>query len=374
MKTSLTRFFSLAVTAVLLLAALGFTAAPVAANTSVQDDGGIVSSPPTLVVAAAHPWTKAQMLAAKPYPINAVSADSVTLSTELLAAPDGAAGSVAGKLPTKKAARGRLPSLLAGGPADLLGEVSPDGAKSAGYSYPAPFTRQYIDSISNSAWYPFSAVGKLFFSQNGVDYVCSASVIGYAGIVTAGHCVHAGNNRASGWSYNMVFVPSYFNGSAPYGQWYVANLSVESIWFKYGNPGGLRRDLGVGYITADSYGYRVGDYTGYLGYSWNQLRDSSWWLIGYPASGQFSGAYMVSCQSSHAYDSTAGSSGPLTVGVGCDMTGGTSGGPWVKGIGVGNLVNGVNSYRRNGYNKELFSPYFDAVDKAILDAARSYAP
>jgi hypothetical protein len=56
------------------------------------------------------------------------------------------------------------------------------------------------------------------------------------------------------------------------------------------------------------------------------------------------------------------------------MTGGTSGGPWVKGIGVGNLVNGVNSYRRNGYNKELFSHYFDAVDKAILDAARSYAP
>jgi V8-like Glu-specific endopeptidase len=375
MKTKLiTRIVSFAVVAVFLVAALGFSNAPVTANTAIQAENGDIRSPASLVVAASVPWTKAQMLAAKPYPLQneAIQTESANLSSNP-PAPSGLAGSVAGKLPTKAVGKGTTPSLLGNAPA-LLDEETLAGVDLMGYSYPAPFTRQYIDAISYSSWYPFRTVGKLFFNQGRGSYVCSASVIGYAGIATAGHCVHSGNNKASGWSTNMVFVPAYYNGSAPYGQWPVFSLITKSVWFQNGNPGGLRRDIGAGLIHRNDSGYRLGDYTGYLGYAWGQGYNQHWWEIGYPQASPFTGAYMVACQSSFAYTATYGISGPLTMGVGCDMTGGSSGGPWVKSLGTGNYVNGVNSYKRNGYPKEMFSPYIDSVNKTPWDTARAYAP
>jgi V8-like Glu-specific endopeptidase len=72
--------------------------------------------------------------------------------------------------------------------------------------------------------YPYSTVGKVFFRQNGRSWVASAASIGNNGIFTAGHVVHAGNNQASGWSTNMVFVPAYKDGVAPFGQFTVRQL------------------------------------------------------------------------------------------------------------------------------------------------------
>ena len=37
-----------------------------------------------------------------------------------------------------------------------------------------------------------------------------------------------------------------------------------------------------------------------------------------------------------------------TIGVGCDMTGGSSGGPWILGLGRGNYINGLISYGYDG--------------------------
>ena len=50
-------------------------------------------------------------------------------------------------------------------------------------------------------------------------------------IWTAGHVVHAGDNKQTGWSTNMIFVPAYRDGNAPFGKWSVSSLSTRSLWF-----------------------------------------------------------------------------------------------------------------------------------------------
>jgi len=84
---------------------------------------------------------------------------------------------------------------------------------------------------------------------------------------------------------------------------------------------------------------------------------------------------MQQCESSFAYQDSPSSSGLPTQGVGCDQTGGTSGGPWVLQFGSGNYLNGENSYRRiiNGVlqSQELFSPHFTDSAKSLKDLLTS---
>ena len=61
--------------------------------------------------------------------------------------------------------------------------------------------------------------------------------------LTAGHVVHAGNNQVGGWSTNMVFVPAYKDGAAPFGQFTVRQLFTRAAWYQNGNPGGLYQDM-----------------------------------------------------------------------------------------------------------------------------------
>jgi hypothetical protein len=74
------------------------------------------------------------------------------------------------------------------------------------------------------------------------------------------------------------------------------------------------------------------------------------------------------CQSTVAYIETGYS--PATMAIGCDMTGGSSGGGWIKGFAGTNWLNGVNSYKRiiNGttLSQEMFSPYFDDSVKTVI--------
>lgn len=69
-------------------------------------------------------------------------------------------------------------------------------------------------------------VGKLFFSDRGDDYVCSAAAIKTRKlnqVITAGHCVHTGPNvgllQQPRFYSNWVFVPRYHRGRAPDGRW-----------------------------------------------------------------------------------------------------------------------------------------------------------
>lgn len=172
------------------------------------------------------------MKAAVPYPLPEMSFDGA-LTVDVLTGPDGPAGAVKGALPLKdQTALGALDEL------ELLEENAAleAAAEFLGYAYPPPFTRHAVWTIVNyqTKW-PFITIGKLFFTQHGSNYVCSAAVVGssYASrsIMTAGHCLHAGDNTPAGWSTNVVFVSAYKDGAAPYGQWSASALAVRTPWY-----------------------------------------------------------------------------------------------------------------------------------------------
>ena len=318
------------------------------------EDEGNISSPKVeaeTALAEGEFWTVAEMEAAEPIPME-IDEDILTKAVEAVIEPpesleEGGGGALAG-----------------GAPEAVSDEVSPT-ATTGGYNYPGPYTVYEVGRICPYTKYPYVTVGKLFFRQNGRSYVGSAASIGKYAIFTAGHCVHTGNGKASGWSTNVVFVPAYKNGAAPRGQWTASYLITRSRWYNNGIPNGLTEDMG-GAILHKLSGKRISQRVGWLGAAWNWGRYQHWHAVGYPAAAPYDGKLMWDTQASCAYNGTV--SGIKPVGIGCDMTGGCSGGPWIRKFGSGQHLNGVNSYRRRTRPKELFSPYFDNRAKSLLDA------
>lgn len=299
--------------------------------------GNIAS--PELAMEAAVEWTTEDFLAAKPYPMPKVTEESLRAHMESeLGTPADRGGSFS---------PGGLPS-----PADGTG--TPDTPKPTGYPYPPPFNQHEV--LAPYTTYPYCTIGKLFFKQGGGSYVASAAAIGKNGLWTAGHCVHSGNNQASGWSTNAVFVPAYRDGTAPFGQFTVRQLFCRTVWYQKGNPGGLYEDMGAAILNPLN-GRMLSQVVGWLGFAWNFPRDQVWTSLGYPAAPPFNGQRMIQDTAPYANDGSVPGS-PAPIGIGCSMTGGCSGGPWVLGLASRNLVNGHNSYRPNNQPLEIYSPYF----------------
>ena len=241
-------------------------------------------------------------------------------------------------------------------------DVEPQ-ATTGGYNYPGPFAR--LEVFDDYRVYPYRCIGKLFFKRGGRSFVCSAASIGGNAIWSAGHCLHSGDNKASGWSTDAVFVPAYKDGVAPYGQWQVKQLFVRSAWYKNGIPNGLSQDMG-GAILYPQNNKKISQVVGWLGFAWNWSRYQHWCQFGYPAASPFNGRRLIQNASSYAYNGSINSS-PKPVGVGSDLTGGSSGGPWILKFGTSNYVNGCNSYRRSTKPQEMVSPYFDNNAKSLFE-------
>ena len=317
-----------------------------------EDEGNISSPKVQLETASAESeiWTVAEMEAAEPIQME-VDDDTLKKAVESLIEPPESLEMGDG-------------GISSGGDPETVSEEEAPTATTGGYNYPAPYTVYEVGRISPYTTYPYVTVGKLFFKQNGKSYVGSAASIGNYAIFTAGHCVHSGNGKASGWSTNVVFVPAYKNGVAPRGQWSASYLVTRSKWYNNGNPNGLTEDMG-GAILHKLSGRKISQRVGWLGAAWNFSRYQHWHAVGYPAAAPYNGKLMWDTQASYAYNGTV--SGIKPVGIGCDMTGGCSGGPWIRRFGSSQLLNGVNSYRLRSKPKEMFSPYFDNRAKSLLD-------
>jgi V8-like Glu-specific endopeptidase len=254
-------------------------------------------------------------------------------------------------------------------------EAAPQAIVDVSNPYPAAFTRfevfTGIAAPNTYTIYPYSTQGKVFFTQkdpkDGVvkNFVCSASVMENSAIMTAGHCLHAGTFGAQGWSTNLVFVPAYYDGSAPLQQWTPAFLRVFTSWY---NGADSARDVGGAPMNVNAAGQQLADFTGWLGLAWDWGYQQHYNALGYPQAAPFNGQRLNVCQSTVAYTETAYS--PATMAIGCDMTGGSSGGGWIKDFGTGNSLNGVNSYKRiidgTVLSQEMFSPYFDSAVKTTI--------
>lgn len=167
-----------------------------------------------------------------------------------------------------------------------------------------------------------STAGKVFFTYNGLNYVCSASTINnnYKNlIITAGHCVHSGAGQ--GWHANIVFAPSYYNGQSGAGLWNWTGARTFNSWI---NSSDFSHDQA--FVTmAQQNGQNLIDRVGGNGLVWGNGRDQANTRIwGWPAEPPYNGEVPYYCDgNTYAWGSTDAA-------LGCTMNGGASGGPWMK--------------------------------------------
>jgi hypothetical protein len=206
---------------------------------------------------------------------------------------------------------------------------------------------------------PTRTNGKVFFTDGGSNYVCSGTAVlsGNRSVVwTAGHCVHDG---ASGFHTNWTFVPAYADGSRPYGTWAARRLLTTSGW---ANSGDFSYDTGAAVVSANG-GQALTDVVGGRNIAFNTARNQNYAAHGYPAAPPFNGQRLWVCNSPLIYNDT--SANPPTMGIDCDMTGGSSGGGWI----ASGAVVSVNSYGYATLPNVMFGPYQGSVAQSLYTQA-----
>jgi V8-like Glu-specific endopeptidase len=257
--------------------------------------------------------------------------------------------------------------------AALCALLVPTFAASAdGYSsYPFPFESQAVSVPYNTG--PYATVGKLFYDDpvTKTAYVCSGAAVASRNksvVITAAHCLHSGGPNGHFFE-NFEFVPQRKDFSDPVGSFPWRWLEVPGGWVTA--TGAYGSDFGALVVNSNSNGLLT-DVVGGLGYESNVSNILHWHLEGYPEFGALNGERMYECTASFA--SSGSSSG--THGVGCDLDGGTSGGPWISSFsgvfgGNGNYLNSVTSYSPGSQPNALYGPYFDSVFNTIHSDAEN---
>jgi V8-like Glu-specific endopeptidase len=293
-------------------------------------------------------WTPKRMRAAKPAPIPVSKPDLAATAT-----PQVPSGSPAVVPPVE-------PRSL---PAPVTVEAPAVARRAAG---PFPYSRY---EITTPAAAPYSTVGKVFFSLGPSDYVCSGTAVASenkSAVMTAGHCVVDGGPGL--WSNNWAFAPGYRNGNTPFGLWTAQSLWSTPEWVTLGN---LRYDVGAAILAPNSSGQYLTDVVGGRGIAFNLPITQTFRSFGYPAGAPFDGSKLFVCDSNFGEeDVLVPGTGPNPIGIGCDMTGGSSGGGWII---QDALVNSVNSYKVVGQNEVMYGPYFGSAAEALYNSVRGTA-
>ena len=238
-------------------------------------------------------------------------------------------------------------------PAQKLRAGAPEGtSRQAPRAAAQPIAPPYTSA-------PTRTNGKVFFTDDGLNYVCSGTAVlsGNKSVVwTAGHCVHDG---ASNFHTNWTFVPAYADGSRPYGTWTARALLTTSGW---AGGGDFSYDNGAAVVSANA-GSALTDVVGGRDIAFNGPRGQQYASHGYPAAAPFNGQRLWACNSPLVYDDTSAS--PATMGIDCDMTGGSSGGGWI----AGGSVASVNSYGYSTLPNVMFGPYQGSVAQSLYTQA-----
>jgi hypothetical protein len=224
--------------------------------------------------------------------------------------------------------------------------------------------------------------GRILFSTSGGDWICSGSVVNStsgtsAVVLTAGHCVYDG---AEGWSYNFMYIPdfddapTYTCGQTVLGCWTATRLGVHENFHPsgFGPDAALRVDYGFALVGPGGKGGSVpadlDAATGGYGLNTGSVGNSvTKWAFGYPAAGRYHGKDLVYCTGGTVDDPY----GVGTWGMVCNMTGGSSGGPWIYGTtnpanySDQTLLTSVNSYGYSGLNY-MFGPRFNAATGTVF--------
>jgi len=298
----------------------------------------------------------ADLANAKPLPLGSISQES----------SDSSAGAISRGSGTAHYSKPAKP----GGVIQNINISNTSGINATPYirsQYP-PLYSKYTEN-ANINIYPINTIGVLFFTQNTIQYRCSAVLVYQNVVWTSGRCIHDGSGSDNGWSDNFVFYPAWSSGENPlygsYNNW--TKSFTGSGWFS-GNVG---YDYGA-VVFDDSVGSAYpGDTLGYMGFQTGQSEAQSWKVYGYPAEAPYSGNGLYTCLTALTQIDT--SVLPNTVGFGCDLPGGMTGAPLIRRFAYnGGWVNGNYSYQYPQKTRETFSPYFgDEVWSVFCEAIKS---
>ncbi|MFB9833129.1 trypsin-like serine peptidase [Actinoallomurus acaciae] len=211
-----------------------------------------------------------------------------------------------------------------------------------------------------------ATTGKVFFTINGGDYVCSAGTVTSANrdlVVTAGHCAR---DAAGNWADHWIYVPGYDQGRRPYGAFPARHLFVPGPWTAHGDE-----NYDVALVALETSGKRhVADVVGAQGIAFDQPRGALVYGFGYPAGGRYDGERLTYCSGRTYPDSHKITKDE---GLRCDMTEGSSGGPWLTrfdaGTGTG-VVTSVSSFKYADDPATMYGPYFGSAIRRMYDRAQ----
>jgi hypothetical protein len=222
---------------------------------------------------------------------------------------------------------------------------------------------------------PNAQVGRLFFDKQpgpGEKWGrCSATAVNSENkslVATAGHCVVDPFTRT--WYEHIQFCPGYERG-CKLGVWHARQVYTTNTWFGAGN---FADDMAVVLVNPNERGYLV-DAVGAQGITFNANVGVRRLALGYPGADarwpqyRYDGEDLVYCPGVDRY-----ASGNIV--IGCTMTGGSSGGPWLTGSdsnGFG-FVNGINSHKpgpRSISGKVMASPYLGDAEASLFQYARA---
>jgi len=202
--------------------------------------------------------------------------------------------------------------------------------------------------VANPNTYPWSVIGKVFFTRGGLNYVCSGTAVNSNTVLSAGHCVYS----AGVWATSFAFYPAWPTTTPAFA---ATRLYTSSAWVSGSYSGDY---------SAATFG-TVAKFNalGWWGTTWNAAIVSGTPFIayGYPQAAPYNGNVK--------YQASGGAVVPQipVVNAGTvemyenSMTGGCSGGPWAnQNIGA-NYANGVNSFGYGGWSGYMYSPYFDTA-------------
>jgi hypothetical protein len=231
--------------------------------------------------------------------------------------------------------------------------------------------------------------GKVLFEMGGFYYVCSASVAtesvsGRSVVVSAGHCVFDETNGQ--FATNWMFIPDYdaapapidtqgnFCASTEWGCWTATSLVVHEGYATAGgfNDQAVRHDWGFAVMGLGGHGNTHLDATvGSQPVSFASVSTGTTVsAFGYPAAGKYNGSDLIYCQGPVGTDALTANT---TYQVACNMTGGSSGGPWFAPFdatsGTGTQVS-VNSYGYTGV-QSMYGPMFNSDTQSTWTAALS---
>jgi V8-like Glu-specific endopeptidase len=245
-------------------------------------------------------------------------------------------------------------------------------------------------TVTGASWTGGGAIlkasGRVWFTLDGSDWICSGSVVtdgntGHSIVLTAGHCtVENDGTFATNWVFIPEFdtKPTYTCGSTQWGCWTATALYADKTFANAGsfNDAAVTHDFAFAVVEGggktDTVTLKLDDTVGSFGIAYSGVTSGNTLsAFGYPAAGKYHGKDLVYCKGPIGTD--PGTDG-ATWSMPCDMTGGSSGGPWVTSSDptqyTGTTLRSLNSYGYSGI-RNMYGPKFNSDTQAVFNAANS---